>query len=152
MKYSLNINGDRYDIDVDGNMPLLWVLRDELNFTGTKYGCGQGTCGACTVLVEGNARRACLIPAGSVGRAPIVTIEGLGASAIGAALQAAWTREMAPQCGYCHTGQLMSAASLLERVPRPDDKAIDAAMSGNLCRCGTYDRIRQAIKQAARAG
>ncbi len=151
MKYSLNINGDRYDVDVDSNMPLLWALRDELNLTGTKYGCGQGTCGACTVLIDGSARRACLTPVAAVGERPVMTVEGLGATRIGAKLKAAWAREMAPQCGYCHAGQLMSAAALLERMPEPDADAIDAAMSGNLCRCGTYDRIRRAIKRAARA-
>lgn len=151
MKYRLTINGRPRDVDADRDMPLLWVLRDVLSLTGTKYGCGQGLCGACTVLVDGSARRACLLPLGSVGERAVVTIEGLDATAKGSTLKAAFAEERTSQCGYCQAGQLMSAAALIERTPRPDDAAIDAALSGNLCRCGTYARIRRAVKRASRA-
>ena len=149
MPYSLQINGDMYTVDVDGDTPLLWVLRDVIGLTGTKFGCGIAICGACTVHIGGAARRSCVTPVESVVGLDIGTIEALGTTVTGRTLQAAWLDLEVVQCGYCQSGQLMSAAALLRADPRPTDKDIDAVMSGNICRCGTYGRIRAAIKQAA---
>jgi isoquinoline 1-oxidoreductase alpha subunit len=145
----LEINGKRQSVDLPGETPLLWTLRDELGLTGTKFGCGMALCGACTVHVDGQPVRSCLTPISTVAKKKIVTIEGIGTDAVGKALQAAWVDGGVPQCGYCQTGQIMSAAALLKRTPKPTDAQIDDAMSGNICRCGTYSRIRAAIKQAA---
>ena len=144
----LNVNGARVHVEADPAMPLLWVLRDLLQMTGTKYGCGVAACGACTVRVAGQAVRACVTPVGSVVGKPVQTIEGLGTAARPHPLQAAWIAEQVPQCGYCQSGMLMAAAALLERKPRPTDADIDEAMT-NICRCGTYQRVRAAIKRAA---
>lgn len=144
----LNVNGKSHQVGVEPEMPLLWVLRDELKLTGTKFGCGAALCGACTVHVNGQAVRSCVTPVGSVS-GPVTTIEGLGTPAALSALQAAWVEYQVAQCGYCQSGQIMSAAALLKAKPRPSDADIDAAMSGNLCRCGTYPRIRAAIHAAA---
>jgi aerobic-type carbon monoxide dehydrogenase small subunit (CoxS/CutS family) len=144
----LLINGTPRDVDVAHDTPLLWVLRDKLNLTGTKYGCGMGLCGACTVHLDGEAVRACLTPVSSVGERKITTIEGLSANSHHPA-QLAWIAEQVPQCGYCQSGQIMSAAALLAKIPHPTDDQIDAAMGGNLCRCGVYQRIRRAIHRAA---
>lgn len=149
MTHVLTINGERHEADVDGDTPLLWVLRDVIGLTGTKFGCGIAMCGACTVHVDGESRRACITPVSAVGAADIRTIETLGKSIEGAALQKAWTELDVVQCGYCQSGQLMSAAALLSANPKPDDDAIDAVMSGNICRCGTYGRIRAGVKLAA---
>jgi isoquinoline 1-oxidoreductase alpha subunit len=146
---ALEINGEVRTFDAPGDMPLLWVLRDVLGMTGTKFGCGIAQCGACTVHVDGNPVRSCLLPVGSIGEKPITTIEGIGATPIGAKVQKAWLDLEVIQCGYCQSGQIMSAAALLAVTPRPDDSDIDAAMAGNICRCGTYVRIREAIKRAA---
>lgn len=143
------VNGKKIAVDADADMPLLWALRDVMGLTGTKYGCGAGLCGACTVHLDGVPVRACQTPVGDVGAAKITTIEGLSASALGRRLQAEWATADVPQCGYCQGGQLMSAAALLTENPKPSDDDIDAAMAGNLCRCGTYTRIRAAIKRAA---
>jgi isoquinoline 1-oxidoreductase alpha subunit len=145
---NLTINGKQHVVDVSDDMPLLWVLRDELGITGTKYGCGIGMCGACTVHIDGAPVRACTIPASAVW-GDITTIEGLGAPAALHAVQQAWIAKQVAQCGYCQSGQIMSAAALLANNPDPSDADIDAAMSGNLCRCGAYPRIRAAIKAAA---
>ncbi|MGH6746227.1 (2Fe-2S)-binding protein [Novosphingobium sp.] len=145
----ININGERRETSVDGDTPLLWVLRDILGLTGTKFGCGIAQCGACTVHVDGEAVRSCRLPVSAVGKRAITTIEGVGSTAIGAAVQKAWLDLEVIQCGYCQSGQIMAAAALLASNPKPDDDAIDAAMSGNICRCGTYVRIREGIKQAA---
>jgi isoquinoline 1-oxidoreductase subunit alpha len=145
----LDINGKRQNVDLPGETPLLWTLRDELGLVGTKFGCGMALCGACTVHVDGQALRSCITPISAVAGKRIVTIEAVGADAVGKALQAAWVDTGVPQCGYCQPGQIMSAAALLKRTPKPTDAEIDAAMSGNICRCGTYTRIRAAIKQAA---
>ncbi len=145
----LNINGAAYDAEVEEGMPLLWVLRDELGLVGTKYGCGVGICGACTVLVDGRAVRACSIAVGAV-TGEITTIEGLGTPDSLHALQQAWIEHQVAQCGYCQPGQLMAAVALLDRNPSPSDENIDTALSANLCRCGTYPRIRSAVKAAAR--
>jgi len=145
----LDINGEIHQVDVDPEMPLLWVLRDVLDMTGTKFGCGMALCGACTVHVDGVAARSCVLPvAGAAGRR-ITTIEGVGATKIGKAVQAAWTSEDVPQCGYCQSGQIMSAVSLLAKNKSPTDADIDGAMSGNICRCGIYNRIRAAVHRAA---
>ena len=144
----LTVNGQAHDIDVEPEMPLLWVLRDELGITGPKYGCGIARCGACTVHVGGTAVRSCSIRVGDV-QAPVLTIEGLGTAQALHAVQAAWIEHQVAQCGYCQSGQIMSAASFLALQPSPSDEQIDAAMSANLCRCGTYPRIRQAVKTAA---
>jgi isoquinoline 1-oxidoreductase subunit alpha len=144
----LNINGARTQVQADPAMPLLWVLRDLLQMTGTKYGCGIAACGACTVRVDGQAVRSCVTPVGSVAGRAIQTIEGLGTAARPHPLQAAWIAEQVPQCGYCQSGMLMAAAALLEKKPKPSDADIDTAMS-NICRCGTYQRVRAAIKRAA---
>ncbi len=149
--FSLTVNGSAYSVDVDGAMPLLWVLRDTLALTGTKYGCGIGECGACTVLVDGEAVRSCSTPVSSVVGKQITTIEGLSPAATHA-LQQAWISEQVPQCGYCQPGQIMTAAALLTRKPDPSDDDITAAMSGVVCRCGTYKRIRAAIHKAVAAG
>lgn len=149
MRYSLDVNGKTRTVDVDGDTPLLWVLRDALRMTGTKYGCGAALCGACTVHIDGLAKRACVVPVETLAGARIQTIEGLAASAEGKALQQSWLALQVVQCGYCQSGQLMQAAALLASNPQPLDADIDAAMSGNLCRCGTYHRIRAAIKHAA---
>jgi isoquinoline 1-oxidoreductase subunit alpha len=146
---ALKINGEVRTFDAPGDTPLLWVLRDVLGMTGTKFGCGIAQCGACTVHVDGNPVRSCLLPVGSIGEKPITTIEGIGATPIGATVQKAWLDLEVIQCGYCQSGQIMSAAALLAVTPRPDDSDIDAAMAGNICRCGTYVRIREAIKRAA---
>jgi aerobic-type carbon monoxide dehydrogenase small subunit (CoxS/CutS family) len=143
------INGTSHDIDADDDMPLLWALRDALGLTGTKYGCGIGACGACTVHIDGQATRACLTPLGSVAGKSVTTIEGLGAEGLHA-VQEAWIGENVPQCGYCQAGQIMNAAALLARNPEPTDEDIDDAMAGNICRCGTYLRIRKAIHVASR--
>jgi isoquinoline 1-oxidoreductase alpha subunit len=149
----LEINGKPQSVDVPGETPLLWTLRDEMGLTGTKFGCGMALCGACTVHVDGRAVRSCITPISSVENKKVVTIEGLRADAVGTALQTVWVDMGVPQCGYCQVGQLMSAAALLKRTPKPTDAEIDDAMSGNICRCGTYTRIRAAIKQvAARRG
>jgi isoquinoline 1-oxidoreductase subunit alpha len=146
---TLTVNGTAQSIDADGETPLLWALRDHLQLTGTKFGCGMALCGACTVLVDGRALRSCVLPVSQAAGKKITTIEGVGASPAGAALQGAWQQINVPQCGYCQAGQIMSAAALLQAKPNPSDADIDAAMSGNICRCGTYPRIRAAIKQAA---
>lgn len=146
----LSLNGQTVDVDVDPQMPLLWVLRDVLNMTGTKFGCGIAACGACTVHVNGQATRACVTPVSSVANASIKTIESLGSADKLHALQQAWIAEQVPQCGYCQSGMLMAAADLLARKPKPTDDDIDQAMS-NLCRCGTYQRVKAAIHRAAGA-
>jgi isoquinoline 1-oxidoreductase subunit alpha len=148
----LVINGKIRQVDVDPDMPLLWVLRDVLDMTGTKYGCGKALCGACTVHVDGAATRSCVLPvAGAIGK-QIVTIEGVGATYAGHAVQTAWIAADVPQCGYCQSGQIMSAAALIAKNKSPTDADIDTAMSGNICRCGIYSRIRAAIHQAAADG
>jgi len=147
---TLKINGQTHTVDAPGDMPLLWVLRDLLGLTGTKYGCGVAQCGACTVHLDGKPVRSCLLPLSAVGTKAVTTIEGVEATKAGAKVQKAWRDIDVPQCGYCQSGQVMAAAALLERVPAPDDADIDAAMAGNICRCGTYGRIRTAIKNAAK--
>jgi isoquinoline 1-oxidoreductase subunit alpha len=145
----VTINGKRYDIDLPADTPLLWALRDELGLTGTKFGCGMALCGACTVHLDGQAVRSCLTPLSAVANKKVTTIEGLEADKVGKAVQTAWIEVSVPQCGYCQSGQIMSATALLKRTPKPTDTDIDSAMAGNICRCGTYPRIRTAIKQAA---
>jgi len=151
MAYTLNVNGTRHTVDVDGDTPLLWVLRDVLGMTGTKFGCGMALCGACTVHLNGAAIRSCVTPVESVGGARITTIEAIGNTAAGQKIQKAWLDLEVVQCGYCQSGQIMSASALLAGNPHPDDAAIDAAMSGNICRCGTYLRIREAVKHATKS-
>jgi len=146
--FALNVNGQIYEVDSDPNMPLLWVLRDKLGLIGTKYGCGIGLCGSCTVHIDGEPRRSCLTPAGELADRLITTIEGLSPDDTHP-LQQAWLEESVSQCGYCQPGQLMTAAALLANTPNPTDADIDRAMAGVLCRCGTYQRIRQAILRAA---
>jgi isoquinoline 1-oxidoreductase subunit alpha len=148
---SLNLNGQTVEVDADADTPLLWVLRDHLSMTGTKYGCGMAQCGACTVHVDGQPVRSCVTPAAGLAGKKISTVEGLADSKIGKALQDAWVAEDVPQCGYCQSGQLMSAAALLAGNRNPTDSQIDAAMNGNICRCATYLRIRAGIKRAAKA-
>jgi isoquinoline 1-oxidoreductase alpha subunit len=150
MAYTIEVNGLKRTVDVDEDTPLLWVLRDELDLKGSKFGCGVGLCGACTVLLDGEAMRSCLTPISSVGKAAVATIEGMAADPVGKTLQAAWMELDVPQCGYCQAGQIMSAAALLSKNPHPSDHEIDEAMSGNVCRCCAYLRIRAAIKKAAR--
>jgi isoquinoline 1-oxidoreductase alpha subunit len=150
MAFSIQVNGKTHSVDVDGDTPLLWVLRDVLGMTGTKFGCGMALCGACTVHVDGVATRSCITPIDSVGGSKITTIEAIGTAA-GARIQQAWLDREVPQCGYCQSGQIMSASALLASNPRPTDADIDDAMSGKICRCGTYLRIREAIKQAAQS-
>ena len=149
MRFTLSVNGESRSVDVDPKTPLLWVLRDELELKGTKFGCGMSLCGACTVHVDGAPIRACITPVSTVGQARITTIEGVGATPVGARVQAAWLDVDVVQCGYCQAGQIMSATALLARNAAPSDADIDAAMTGNICRCGTYTRIRAAIKRAA---
>jgi isoquinoline 1-oxidoreductase alpha subunit len=146
---TLNVNGKRVQTDAEADTPLLWVLRDYLNMTGTKFGCGMALCGACTVHVDGQPTRSCTTPASAVVGKKVVTVERIGQTRVGAAVQAAWVAENVPQCGYCQSGQIMAAAALLAAKPKPTDADIDEAMSGNLCRCATYPRIRAAIKRAA---
>jgi isoquinoline 1-oxidoreductase subunit alpha len=149
MSYTINVNGKSQTVDVDGTTPLLWVLRDVLDLKGSKFGCGMGLCGACTVHIDGTPTRSCITPVSLVGSKAITTIEGVGASDVGKKVQDAWVALDVPQCGYCQAGQIMAATALLSEKPRPTDADIDDAMSGNLCRCATYTRIRAAIKQAA---
>jgi isoquinoline 1-oxidoreductase alpha subunit len=149
MAYTIDVNGRAYQVDSPGDTPLLWVIRDLLDLTGTKFGCGIAQCGACTVHLDGDPIRACVLPLAAVGTRKIVTIEAIGTTEAGRRIQAAWLGVDVVQCGYCQSGQIMSAAALLARTPRPSDADIDAAMSGNICRCATYVRIRAAIKQAA---
>ena len=151
MAFTIQINGSAHSVDVDGDTPLLWVLRDVLGMTGTKFGCGVALCGACTVHVDGIATRSCITPVDSIGGSAITTIEAIGATPAGAKIQKAWLDREVPQCGYCQSGQIMSAAALLASNPKPTATAIDDAMSGNICRCGTYLRIREAIQQAAQS-
>lgn len=146
---SLSINGQTYPVDVPDDMPLLWVLRDVIGLTGTKFGCGIAQCGACTVHLDGQAVRSCVLPVGAIGNRAITTIEAVGNTPAGRKIQQAWLDVDVVQCGYCQSGQIMAAAALLAHTPNPTDADIDAAMSGNLCRCATYVRIRAAIKQAA---
>jgi len=147
----LQINGEKRSVDVTPDTPLLWALRDVLGLTGTKFGCGIAQCGACTVHLDGKAVRSCVLPIGAVGNRAITTIEAVGGTPAGRKVQKAWLAVEVVQCGYCQSGQIMSAAALLASTPDPNDADIDAAMSGNICRCGTYVRIREAIKQAAKA-
>jgi isoquinoline 1-oxidoreductase alpha subunit len=147
----INVNGVAHTVDVDGDAPLLWVLRDVLGMTGTKFGCGMALCGACTVHLDGQAIRSCVTPIDSVGESAVTTIEAIGATPVGRQVQQAWLDLEVVQCGYCQSGQIMSAAALLAENTAPSDGDIDAAMSGNICRCGTYLRIRDAIKLAARS-
>ena len=147
--YDLKINGTMHRVDVDGDTPLLWVLRDVLGITGTKFGCGVALCGACTVHVNSMPVRSCVTPINSIGAKAVTTIEAVGKTPEGKALQQAWLNLDVVQCGYCQSGQIMSAAALLAKTPMPNDLDIDAAMSGNVCRCGTYQRIRAAIHRAA---
>ena len=149
MATTIKINGVNRTVDVDGDTPLLWVLRDVLGMTGTKFGCGVAQCGACTVHVDGAATRSCITTIDSIGNSAITTIEAVGQAPQGKALQQAWLDLEVVQCGYCQSGQIMSAAALLKDTPKPSDADIDAAMSGNVCRCGTYQRIRAAIHRAA---
>ena len=146
---TLQVNGKARQADVPPDTPLLWTLRDVLGLTGTKYGCGMALCGACTVHVDGQPVRSCITPISAVGQAKITTIEAIGEDRVGKAVQAAWVEVGVPQCGYCQPGQIMSATALLKRTPKPTDADIDTAMSGNICRCGTYTRIRAAIHRAA---
>jgi isoquinoline 1-oxidoreductase alpha subunit len=145
---SLTVNGKPYSVDVAPDMPLLWVIRDVIGLTGTKFGCGLSQCGACTVHLDGNAVRSCSIPASTAAGKKVTTIEGLSPNS-SHALQIAWIAEQVPQCGYCQSGQIMSAAALLTKTPKPTDEQINTAMNGNICRCGTYQRIHRAIKRAA---
>jgi isoquinoline 1-oxidoreductase alpha subunit len=147
-RYALNLNGETHTVEAAADTPLLWVLRDQLNLTGTKYGCGRGLCGSCTVHFNGTAVRSCMLPVSTLGDAAITTIEGLSPDGLNA-LQTAWCEHDVPQCGYCQAGQIMSAAALLRDHPTPTDDEIDQALAGNLCRCGTYVRIRAAVKDAA---
>jgi isoquinoline 1-oxidoreductase alpha subunit len=151
MAFSVKINGHAHTVDVDGDTPLLWVLRDVLGMTGTKFGCGAALCGACTVHVDGEPTRACVTPIDSIGAAAVTTIEAIGGTPVGAKVQKAWLDREVVQCGYCQSGQIMAAAALLARNPQPTDADIDDAMAGNICRCGTYGRIRDAIKLAAQS-
>lgn len=151
MAFIINVNGASHSVDVDGDTPLLWVLRDVMGMTGTKFGCGRALCGACTVHIDGAATRSCITSVDSIGKSKITTIEAVGATSAGARIRKAWLDREVPQCGYCQSGQIMSASALLTNNPNPTDADIDAAMSGNICRCGTYLRIREAIKQAARS-
>ena len=151
MTSTIKVNNVDHDVDVQNDTPLLWVLRDVLGMTGTKFGCGIAQCGACTVQIDGEPVRSCLLPVGSIGDRKITTIEGIDATEAGRKIQQAWVDLEVPQCGYCQSGQIMSAAALLASTPDPKDSDIDAAMAGNICRCGTYVRIRAAIKQAARS-
>ncbi|RFU45696.1 (2Fe-2S)-binding protein [Paraburkholderia sp. DHOC27] len=146
----LTVNGKKIAVTASPDTPLLWVLRDEIGLTGTKFGCGIAQCGACTVHLNGEAARACVTPIGSVGARNVTTIEAIGNTTVGARVQAAWLSEDVVQCGYCQSGQVMSATALLQDNPHPTDADIDAAMAGNICRCGTYHRIRSAIKLAAK--
>ncbi len=146
--YQLNINGENRDVEAIPNTPLLWVLRDNLDLTGTKFGCGKALCGACTVHLDGDPIRSCSTPVSSIGTKKVTTIEGVSAQGLHP-VQQAWMDENVPQCGYCQTGQIMSAIALIEKNPNPSDSDIDSAMAGNICRCGTYERIRKAIKKAA---
>ena len=151
MTFVIEVNGDTHQVDVDGDTPLLWVLRDVLGMTGTKFGCGMALCGACTVHVDGVATRSCVTAIDSVGTSKITTIEAIGATPVGGRIQKAWLDREVIQCGYCQSGQIMSAVALLGSNPHPTDFQIDNEMSGNICRCGTYLRIREAIKQAAQS-
>jgi isoquinoline 1-oxidoreductase subunit alpha len=151
MALSIKVNGIAHSVDVDGDTPLLWVLRDVLGMTGTKFGCGMALCGACTVHVDGVATRSCITPIDSIGTSAIMTIEAIGTTTAGARLQKAWLDREVVQCGYCQSGQIMSASALLASNPHPTDSDINNAMYGNICRCGTYVRIREAIKQAAQS-
>ena len=151
MAYTVRVNGTDHVVDVDGDAPLLWVLRDIVGLTGTKFGCGMALCGACTVHRDGQPIRSCVTPIESVGKAAITTIEAIGDTPTGKKIQDAWLDLEVVQCGYCQSGQIMTAIALLASNPQPDAAAIDAAMAGNICRCGTYSRIRAAIKQAARS-
>ncbi len=149
MSYTINVNGQPRTVDVEADTPLLWVLRDELDLKGSKFGCGMGLCGACTVHINGTATRSCVTPIAAVGAKAVTTIEGIGETAVGKTVQAAWLKTDVIQCGYCQAGQVMSACALLTHTPKPTDKDIDNAMSGNICRCCTYTRIRAAVKEAA---
>ena len=148
--YQFYVNGQSREVEAQPNTPLLWVLRDNLDLTGTKFGCGKALCGACTVHLDGNPVRSCSTPVSAIGTKKITTIEGVSAEGLHP-VQQAWIDENVPQCGYCQTGQIMSAIALIEKNPNPSDSDIDSAMSGNICRCGTYERIRKAIKRAANA-
>jgi isoquinoline 1-oxidoreductase alpha subunit len=148
---NLTVNGTKVSVPVEGDMPLLWVIRDVLGLTGTKFGCGIGQCGACTVHVDGEPRRSCLTPVSEVADSAITTIEGIGATKSGKAVQDAWLGLEVVQCGYCQSGQIMTAAAIIDMIPEPTDTDIDQGMSGNICRCGTYVRIREAVKQAAKS-
>jgi isoquinoline 1-oxidoreductase subunit alpha len=145
----LNVNGKPASLDADPEMPLLWALREDLQLTGTKFGCGMALCGACTVHLDGKPVRSCSTPLSAATGKKVITIESIGASKAGKAVQAAWVKHDVPQCGYCQSGQIMSATALLAAKPRPSDKDIDEAMSGNICRCGTYNQIKAAIKDAS---
>jgi isoquinoline 1-oxidoreductase alpha subunit len=151
MAFSININGSQRSVDVDSDTPLLWVLRDVLGMTGTKFGCGMALCGACTVHLDGTAVRSCITTIDSIGDSKVTTIEAIGGTPAGARIQKAWLDHEVAQCGYCQSGQIMSASALLAETPEPTDADIDDAMGGNICRCGTYVRIREAIKLAAQA-
>jgi isoquinoline 1-oxidoreductase alpha subunit len=151
MAFTIKVNGTPRSVDVDSDTPLLWVLRDVLGMTGTKFGCGAALCGACTVQIDGVATRSCVTPIDSIGSSQVTTIEAIGRTDAGARIQQAWLEHEVVQCGYCQSGQIMSAAALLASNPRPSDADIDEAMSGNICRCGTYVRIREAIKIAAQS-
>jgi len=151
MSYVVSINGKNHTIDVDGDTPMLWVLRDVLQMTGTKFGCGMALCGACTVQLDGQPIRSCITPISAIGKGKITTIEAIGATPAGKKIQQAWVALDVPQCGYCQSGQIMSASALLASNPHPSDSDIEQAMSGNICRCGTYPRIRAAIKSAAQS-
>lgn len=147
--YKLNVNGQQKEVKVDPSTPLLWALREDLKMTGTKYGCGVSACGACTVHVDGIATRSCVVPVSMIGESSIVTIEGIGTDPVGRVVQDAWVDKDVVQCGYCQSGQIMSAVALLKAIPKPTDTNIEESMGGNLCRCATYVRIREAIKSAA---
>jgi isoquinoline 1-oxidoreductase subunit alpha len=152
MAFTIEVNGNAHSVDVDGDTPLLWVLRDVLGMTGTKFGCGMALCGACTVHIDGAATRSCITSIDSIGKSRVTTIEAIGATAVGGKIQKAWLDHEVVQCGYCQSGQIMSASALLANNAHPTDADIDDAMSGNICRCGTYVRIRKAIKLAAQLG